>query len=239
MAHPNEQEILKKEEKILEQEKEILTEIKKEEKNVLKAERRIVMAVLGAMFVICVAAGGAMYWKFSSGRISIDKSSITAPRIELGPSAPGVLQEIDVHAGDIILPDTVVARVDTQIIKSKNGGLVIAVQNDIGKRFNPGESVVSMIDPQDLRVVGQLGEDKGLQDVRVGQRALFTVDTFGSRTFTGTVDEISPTSHDSGVVFNISDQREKKVFDVKVRYDVTEYPELKNGMSAKFTILKD
>jgi multidrug resistance efflux pump len=234
-----ERDILQKEEQILEQEKEILKEIKKEEKVVLKAERRIVMAVLGLLFIICLAASGLIYWRYSSGRISIDKSGISAPRIELGPSAAGVLQEIDVHVGDTILPDTVVARVDNQIIKAKAGGLVIAVQNDIGKRFNPGESVVSMIDPQDLRVVGQLEEDKGLQDVRVGQSAVFTVDTFGARKFYGTVDEISPTSHDSGVVFNISDQREKKVFDVKVRYDVKQYPELKNGMSAKITILKD
>jgi len=234
-----EKDILKKEEKILEREKEILTEIKKEEKDIVQAERRLVMIILGLIFVICLAAGGLIYWRFASNRISIDKSGIYAPRIELGPSTPGILQEIDVHVGDTILPETVVARVDNQVIKAKSGGLVIAVQNDIGKRFNPGESVVSMIDPQELRVVGQLEEDKGLQDVRVGQSAVFTVDAFGSRKFYGTVDEISPTSRDSGVVFNISDTREKKIFDVKVRYDVQQYPELKNGMSAKITILKD
>jgi hypothetical protein len=95
-----------------------------------------------------------------------------------------------------------------------------------------------MIDPRELRVIGQLEEDKGLKDVHVGQQATFTVDAFGSRTFYGIVDSVSPTSRESGIVFNISDKRETKSFDIKIRFDINAYPELKNGMSAKMTILQ-
>ena len=52
------------------------------------------------------------------------------------------------------------------------------------------------------------------------------------------MDSISPTSRESGIVFNISDKRETQEFDVSVRYDVDAYPELRNGMSAKIVIQK-
>ena len=93
-----------------------------------------------------------------------------------------------------------------------------------------------MIDPAELRVVGRLQEDKGLQDVHIGQRATFTADAFPGKTYEGIVDEISPTSNQSGVVFSISDKREIRQFDIKVRYDIVLHPEFKNGMSAKLRI---
>jgi len=64
------------------------------------------------------------------------------------------------------------------------------------------------------------------------------VDAFGSKTYKGVVDEVSPTSNQSDVVFNISDQRPTNQFEVKVRFDPTLYPELKNGMSAKIWVYK-
>ena len=238
MSEKLEQEILKKEEEILKKETEAVQELKQAEQEIKDTERRMVVTVVGILVMIALAVGGLVYWKFISGRIQIDKASISATKIDLAPSVSGVLQEVDVKEGDIVLPDTVVARVDNQEIKTKVRGLVIAVNENIGTRFNPGEAVVSIIDPNDLRVVGQLEEDKGLKDVRVGQQAIFTVDTFGSRQFYGTVDEISPTSRTSDVVFSISDKRQMQVFDIKIRYNLEQYPELKNGMSAKISILK-
>jgi multidrug resistance efflux pump len=231
--------VLAKEEEILHEEKEILKEIKSEEKEIKKTEKRVTILVSVLVAAVVFGAGGILYWQYSSNRIQIDKASIDAPRIDLGPAMAGTLQELDVHEGDVVLPDTVVARVDTQSIKTKIGGLIVAVENNIGKRVAPNEAVVSLIDPHALRVMGQLEEDKGLQDVQLGQRAVFTVDAFGSRKFYGTVDSISPTSQQAGIVFSISDKRETKIFDIKVRFNTDEYPELKSGMSAKITILKN
>jgi multidrug resistance efflux pump len=74
--------------------------------------------------------------------------------------------------------------------------------------------------------------------VQVGDAATFTVDAFGSKVYKGVVDEVSQTSNQSDVVFNISDQRPTNQFAVKVRFDPTLYPELKNGMSAKIWVYK-
>jgi hypothetical protein len=87
-------------------------------------------------------------------------------------------------------------------------------------------------------VVGQVQEDKGLSQIKVGQSAIFTVDAFGSKQYSGIVDEISPTYNQGDIVFNISGARQEMNFDVKIRFDETQYPELKNGMSAKLWIYK-
>lgn len=187
----------------------------------------------------CVAlAGLAIYLVQSQNRISIDKAEITAPRIDLSSQSGGVLEELLVQPGDRVLENQVVARVDNELLKAKSDGLITDTKNDIGKNFNKSEVVVSMVNPEELRVVAHLDEDKGLDDVRVGQRVAFTVDTFGSRKYFGTVDEVSETSRDSTIVFSISDKRETKQFDIKIRFDISAYPELKNGMSAKVTIYK-
>ena len=118
-------------------------------------------------------------------------------------------------------------------------GIIINVNNTPGQVFTvstAGSSIVSMIDPSQLRVVGKIDEDKGLSQIKVGDPASFTVDAFGSEQFTGIVDSISQTADQSSVVFSISDKREIKQFDVKVRYDISAYPEFKNGMSAKLRI---
>ena len=47
-----------------------------------------------------------------------------------------------------------------------------------------------------------------------------------------------PTAESSDVVFTVSDQRQEQNFDVKIKFDTTLYPELKNGMSAKIWVYK-
>lgn len=199
--------------------------------------RKTIIGIVITLVVVGVI-GGLIYWRYSSARIYIEQAEVSAPLIQLGPATPGILQEVLVHEGDVVPADTVVARVDNALIKTNVAGVIVSVNGDSGKRFNAGEAVVAMIDPHELRVVGSLAEDKGLSSVQVGQTALFTVDAFGSKPYYGIVDEVSPTSRESGIVFNISDQRQSKEFDIKVRFNDEVYSELKNGMSVRLWVLK-
>lgn len=225
-------------EQILAEEKKIEAEVKQEMAEIKAAERRTMTLVIGSLALVLIAAVGAVYFYYASTRIQIDDAQIQAPIIDLSATAPGVLQSVDVHEGDTVPANTVVAQVGTQEIVTKVAGLIVSVTNQIGKQVAPATPVVSMIDPTQLRVVGSIDENKGLTDIQVGEPAVFTVDAFGSKKFYGTVDEIAPTSEASGIVFNISDERQTQKFDVKVRFDLDSYPELKNGMSAKITIVK-
>ena len=217
-------------------EKEIMNDLKQEESMIKRFLGSSWTLTIALVIILLAIAGGIFYWKIFTGRVYIENALVSAPAINLTPTKAGTLQELYVHEGDVVAADTPVARVGNEIIKTQVESRVIKAENNIGKSVNPGEAVVTVIQPSELRVVGTLEEDKGLSDIQAGQTAIFTVDTFGSKKYTGIVDQISPTAHAGDVVFNISDQRQVSQYDVKVRFDVNQYPELKNGMSAKLWI---
>jgi len=207
----------------------------------LPEEKKSRVPLMVAAAIVLVIGGGiaaAAYLLVSSQQVYIDKAALNAPSIPLAPSSSDTLKQVFVSPGDTIAPNTVVAQVGTELIKSTVGGLVISTDNDVGALVAAGTPVVTMIDPTQLRVVGQLDENKGLTDVKVGDRATFTVDAYGGKKFEGVVDEVSPTSRTGDIVFSISDKREAQSFDVKVSFDRSAYPDLKNGMSARIWVFK-
>ncbi|MGD0576816.1 MAG: HlyD family secretion protein [Candidatus Staskawiczbacteria bacterium] len=212
--------------------------LQKEIKKIEKSTRNKIIIVAAAVLIIAGSVGGLITWNILSSRVYIENSSISAPVTNLSPKAGGVLEQVFVNVGDLVESDAPVARVGNELIKSNYAGQILSVDTNIGDNFAPGQTVASMIDPNQLRVVGQVEEDKGLSQIKIGQSAIFTVDAFGSKEYSGIVDEISPTSNAGDIVFNISGTRQEMNFDVKVRFDTTQYPELKNGMSAKLWIYK-
>ena len=205
-----------------------------------KANTKLMLWVILGLIVVG-AIGGGLYWYVTSKTVYIDLSQIQAPLINLSPTNSGVLQAIYVNPGDVVAANQPVALVGNEVVESQTAGEIVSTDKNIGEYMNTltGQgTVATMIDPTQLRVVGNLDENKGLDDVQVGDSATFTVDAFGSQVFKGVVDEVSPTSEQSDVVFNISDERPTNQFAVYVRFDPTLYPQLKNGMSAKIWIYK-
>ncbi|MDE2021339.1 MAG: HlyD family secretion protein [Patescibacteria group bacterium] len=198
--------------------------------------RRRGMVFGGSALLILAAAGVAAYFVLSRNEIAIDTASISAPLIDLSPVMAGRLNAVYVNDGDTLVANTPVALVGTEVVKTKVTGLIVQVNNTIGAHIASGQSVVEMIDPAQLRVVGRIDETKGLAQIQVGDLVTFTVDAFGSRSFAGVIDEIAPTSNQSGIVFNISNQRQIQQFDIKARFDTSAYPQLKNGMSARMWV---
>jgi multidrug resistance efflux pump len=194
------------------------------------------MQSLTGIVVIGLVLGSVLFWKSYTSMVSIDNSMIEAPTIHLGPDTAGTLEEVYVKVGDTVLANTPLVRVGTETVSSQVGGVITSVDTTLGEAVNPGQSVITMINPADLKVVGELDENKGLSKIQVGQPVVFTVDAFGGTTYTGIVDQISPTANDTGVAFSISDQRPTQQFDVSVRFDVAAHPEFKNGMSAKMHV---
>ncbi|MBV9159531.1 MAG: HlyD family secretion protein [Candidatus Kaiserbacteria bacterium] len=201
-------------------------------------DRRVL--ALAAFLVIVVGGGAAAlsYYAVSNRTVYIENAKIEAPVADLAPARGGVLREFYVSPGQTIAPNTVVAQVGVELIKSTSGGLVLDTNGEVGKLIPAGQTVVEVIDPSALRAVGQVQEDKGLAEIKVGQPASFTVDAFGREQFTGVVDEVAPSSNQGDVVFSVSDKREEQNFDVKVKFNTSAHPELKQGMSAKIWIYK-
>ncbi len=234
----NGQTIIQKEEEILTKEKEILSEIKAGEHSISRMVQNVWFAAVLVVVVILGIAGGAYYMMNASATIAIDKAEVSAPLIPLSSQSAGELKNIFVHEGDDVQANTVVAQVGNELIKTEAAGRIVLVNNNIGKIFNPEEAVVDMVQTDQLRIEAQIDEDKGLKDIAVGQRAIFTVDAFGSKQYEGIVDEVSPAPLEVGVAFNISDKRAVKQYVVKIRFDTTKYSELTYGMSARAWIYK-
>lgn len=197
--------------------------------------------LMGALILITVAGviGGIYYFQTESSRIFVEKSSINAPIISLTPSSDGVLDRVLVKEGDKVAKGKVVAYMAGDIpITAGASGTIIYTANVPGQMISTSTPVVKMIEPKELRVVGQVEEDKGLADIKIGQKVIFTVDAYGSKQYKGIVDSITPSANTGSVVFSISDKREEKSFNVNVKFDTYAYPELLNGMSARMWIYK-
>ncbi len=209
------------------------------EKNIEKKENIFkkpwVISII-SFIVIFGLLGIFLFWQESSTTVFIEDSNLEAPIINLAPSTPGVLNALYVKEGDMVAANSQVALVGSQIISTGDGGLVASAPVVLGSYFSPGQTVVSIVNVSEMKVVGQLEETKGLDRIKVGQRATFSVDAFPGKTYEGIVDNVSSTADDTGVAFDISDQRPIEKFDVEVRFNVADYPELKSGMSAKITV---
>jgi multidrug efflux pump subunit AcrA (membrane-fusion protein) len=218
---------------------------KPKKKNIIQKIKNspIALGVI-ALVVLAASVAGLTYLQNEQSRVYVEKSEITAPIISLGPrlaptSPPAILDEVLVKEGDTVTKNKIVARLrDGSVIRAGADGIVLSVKNVPGQAVGNQDSIVKIIDPREMRVVGRVEENKGLTDLRVGQKVTFTVDAFPSKEYQGVVDIISPTARSSDIVFSISDKREQRQFDVKVKYDIYAYPELKNGMSAKMWIHK-
>ncbi len=190
------------------------------------------------VFVLLLLVGGFLYWHDMSGKIYIEKAQISAPVIEISPSMPGVIDKFYVQEGDEVSQGQKLAKVGDETITARTAGVVTWIQNTPGQMASPGQPIVKMIDPREFRVVGRIEEDKGLADIKPGQKVAFTVDAFPGRQYSGVVDSVGAAARDSDIVFSISDQRQEREFDVNAVFDVRAYSELKNGMSAKMWVYK-
>ena len=177
-----------------------------------------------------------LFWQVSKNTVFIENSNIEAPIINIAPATSGILNDLYVKEGDVVGANSQIALVGSQILSTKDGGVVSSAPSVLGSYFSPGQTVASIVNTSEMKVVGQLEETKGLNEIKVGQRATFSVDAFPGHTYVGIIDSVSQVADDTGVVFSISDKRPTEIFDVKVRFNVADYPELKSGMSAKITV---
>jgi len=213
-------------------------EIKKEEKAITWFFKSHTFKILILIIVFGILIGLVVYLANSQGKIYVEKSEVSAPLITLSAPSPGIIDKIFVREGDTVPAETIVAQVAGNPIKTKVSGSIIFVQNTPGQSASQATPIVQMIDPNELRIIGHIEEDKGLSEIKPGQRVLFTVDAFGNKKYEGVVESISPASRQSDIVFSISDKRQEKEFDIKVKYPIYSYSELRQGMSAKMWIYK-
>lgn len=195
-----------------------------------------VLRIIVCIILVILICGGYFYYEKTNGRVKIDNSVMQAPIISVSPTAPGILSELDAVEGHFVKTGDVLAVVGSETIRAQSDGLVVASNNQVGGTVSPAIPLIQMIKPQDLRVVGTIDENKGLDQLKIGQVITFTVDAYPEKTFWGYVDEIGPTAKQTQVAFSISSERPTQQYQVYARFDAVSYPQIKNGMSAKMTV---
>jgi multidrug resistance efflux pump len=188
---------------------------------------------LVAVVIIFGTLGGYLYWQSVAGVVYIEKSYLEAPIAYVSPFTPGILNAIYVHEGDRVNPSSAIALVGSETLYAKEEGIIDGVPKVVGSYFAPGQKIASVIADTKMRLVASVEETGGLDSITIGQRVTFTVDAFPKNTYEGTVAEISPASSETGIAFSISDKRPVKKFNVYITFNVSAYPELKTGMSAR------
>jgi multidrug resistance efflux pump len=191
---------------------------------------------IGYIIALATVVGGIYYYLKTEGRVVIDNSLVNTQIISLSPVTPGKLKSIYVAEGQKVSKGEALANVGSEIVRAYTDGLIVTTNKSIGAIVSAQTPVVQMIDITNLRIDGAIDENKGLNDIKVGQVASFTVDALPGRVFWGYVDEISSTARATSLAFSISSQRPTQQFDVYVRFNSLDYPEIKNGMSAKITV---
>lgn len=203
---------------------------------IAKFRNKKVLKAIVAVVLIGVIVGVFLFWQKKRDRVFIDNSQINAPLVTISSSGYGRLTELDAVEGKPVKKGDTIAIVGDETIRAITDGIIVMANNQVGGTVSPQVVLTQLINPADLRVAGAIDENKGLNKLKVGQVASFTVDAFPGQTFWGYVDEISPTAKQTQLSFSISSERPTQQFQVFVRFNSSKYPQIKNGMSAKITV---
>ena len=199
-------------------------------------KNRIFLRRFAIVVVLVLLIAGYIFYQKTRDRVQIDDSLISAPVIVISPMTSGTLTQMNITEGQTVKRGDSLAVVGSETIRTDTDGLVIMASNQLGSIVNPQTQLIELVRPVDLRVAGTVDENKGLNMIAVGQVVSFTVDAFPGKTYWGYVDEISPSAKQSQISFSISSERPTQQFVVYARFNSLQYPEIKNGMSAKMTV---
>jgi multidrug resistance efflux pump len=201
----------------------------------MKKIKKIIPIIGGIVVLIILISLGVFFLK-TTNRIFIDKSIIQAPVITVSSSTQGKVQEIDVKEGQTVESGDVLAVVGSETLRAQTDGLIISASDLTGSTVNQATQLIQMIRPINIRVVGTIDENKGLNNLKVGQVVSFTVDALPGKTYWGYVDEISPSALTPAFSLSSSTERATQQFSVSAKFNATSYPDIKNGMSAKMVV---
>ncbi len=200
-----------------------------------KLKSPIIRSSLAIAIIIFLFAGYILY-SLKEGRVSIDNSQVEAPVIQIIPSTSGRLLGMPVYEGEHVAKGDRLAVVGSNTIYSDSDAIVTKINQDKGSSVTTQTPIMELINPNHLRIEGTIDENKGLNLIKIGQVASFTIDAFPGKTYWGYVDEISPSANQTQAAFSISSERPTQQFTVYIKYNSLKYPEIKNGMSAKITV---
>lgn len=121
--------------------------------------------------------------------------------------------------------------IDHSTLRCPISGVILVKANELGEVVLPGATVATVAEIDEVWLKGYVSE-KDLGDVKLGQKAEITIDTFPEKVYPGVVTFISPRAEFTPKNVQTKEERVKQVYRVKVTLPNPEH-ELKIGMPAE------
>jgi len=177
-------------------------------------EKRKIL-IIGILVAIVLALGGILfyYWYENTYYVSTDDARVSADLVSVTPQISGKLLELNVEDGDVVTQNQILARqemnnlpdssVDQSLVRAPISGIVIKKQGTIGEVWAPGQTLVTLVDPNKLYITADIEETK-LGKVNVGQSVDITIDQYDSEKFTGKVKSVGQATNSALSLFAAS-----------------------------------
>jgi multidrug resistance efflux pump len=165
----------------------------------MKEKRKVL--IIGILVAIVLALGGIVfyYWYENTYYVSTDDARVSADLVSVTPQISGKLLELNIQDGDVVTQNQILARqemnnlpdssVDQSLVRAPISGIVIKKQGTIGEVWSPGQTLVTLVDPNKLYIAANIEETK-LGKIRVGQSVDITIDQYDSEKFTGKIKSV-------------------------------------------------
>ncbi len=177
-------------------------------------EKRKIL-IIGILVAIVLALGGILfyYWYENTYYVSTDDARVSADLVSVTPQISGKLLELNVEDGDVVTQNQILARqemnnlpdssVDQSLVRAPISGIVIKKQGTIGEVWSPGQTLVTLVDPNKLYITADIEETK-LGKISIGQTVDITIDEYDSQKFTGKVKSIGEATNSALSLFSAS-----------------------------------
>ena len=159
--------------------------------------KKLLIIVIQIMVAV-VALVTYYYWHMNHYYVISEDARINGDIYKVSPLVSGKILEIRVNEGDFIRKDGIIARLDNNstlpviadpdltIVRAPASGLVIKKIAQVGEVAASGQTIIMLIDPDNLYVTANIEETK-INRIRPGQRVDVAIDALPGRKFTGKV----------------------------------------------------
>ncbi|HWQ41027.1 MAG TPA: HlyD family efflux transporter periplasmic adaptor subunit [Desulfosporosinus sp.] len=172
--------------------------------------------------------------QYEGAQASVNAAQASLEQAQAGNTQPTIQAQqaaVDVTAQSVKAAELSLSKL---IIKSPAGGQVLYQHIELGQVVNPGTTLVTILDPNDLWIKIYIPEAK-LSQVKVGGTALIAVDSYPGKTFKGQIQYLSNQAEFTPKNVQTKEERTTTVYAVKL--SITEgKDQLKAGMPADVTL---
>ena len=172
--------------------------------------------------------------QYQGAQASVSAAQASRDQAQAGNTQPTIQAQqaaVDIAAQSVKAAELSLSKLT---IKSPTSGQILYKQVELGQVVNPGTTLVTILDPNDLWIKIYIPEAK-LSQVKAGGTAFIAVDSYPGKTFKGQIQYISNQAEFTPKNVQTKEERTTTVYAVKI--SVTEgKDQLKAGMPADVTL---